>query len=568
MDDFKVVEPDEPTDALEEVCAVFVKKGVPDADARLIARCVVRDDFFVGGFPAADIERAGVSDHVRRLAGYAAESFERHGCQRDGALVTLLNHLLFGWYHSPGLGDKIQRLTSEDAPVAWVLEWLLEFGIDWRVGVLAIVDQDKCIPRWSFFSLLETHLPEEHRTYFPAVLDLTLYRQGDGAHGLDTDRDSAKSVCFWLRLLGQGAGAGSTKEFLRRLYPLLVDEPDGSVGVLAKSVGEKLESIIRGEVSQAPKGQERAAFYGNKWNHELHSSLKPYFADLDRRRVRASDDMELRRAWYYYGYLCAQVQGLLPQDRLHDLKRTAQRELGLLRKHARQAGEKDHDDSTQWDLYRWAVRVMRTVGSPWTALKPLLLALSALQMPAVADDLRYFDLDEDVPRPWYEIPDQIGLIFLSLDEELSTDPGLSKLRTEFALFCLERLKTKKGARHGAEHRLEDSDFVEDRRQWRYFYIRALRELCINPKGRGHHVLFWVSENDPHQRIRDMARTAYKEVRHESVLPEGEKAEIRALVRAFWWLRQAHLSCLPEPVEIDDNAAKRTLNKEYRRLLKK
>jgi len=107
----------------------------------------------------------------------------------------------------------------------------------------------------------------------------------------------------------------------------------------------------------------------------------------------------------------------------------------------------------------------------------------------------------------------------------------------------------------------NDDFVETRPIWRYFYIRALQDLKVNPRGRAHHVLHWVSKNDPEKDVRDAAAKAYNDLRHGQRLGDGLSPR-RPLLAAFWWLRQAHLFGLG--VEPDTRGAQRTRAKEVTR----
>ena len=72
-----------------------------------------------------------------------------------------------------------------------------------------------------------------------------------------------------------------------------------------------------------------------------------------------------------------------------------------------------------------------------------------------------------------------------------------RLREEFAKFCLDRLKTKgKQKASSRDKQFSDKDFVEPRPLWRQGYVQALAALRVNPGGRAHRTLFWLSQNDP------------------------------------------------------------------------
>jgi hypothetical protein len=197
--------------------------------------------------------------------------------------------------------------------------------------------------------------------------------------------------------------------------------------------------------------------------------------------------------------------------------------------------------------------------------------MSNLEVPAVLPDLRYWK-EKNIDSPlevWSWLPERIAQTFNSL-AKLGTSPvgilqwepysekDLEKLHVDLAQFFLERLKTKGNINAGQQPTNED--FIEHRPIWRYCYIRALRELKTNPEGRGHHVLFWLKDNDTDPHVREAAKIAFKELRHGVARQKGLSPR-RPLFRAFWWLRQAHLRELG--IQIDERGAQRTLQKEIR-----
>lgn len=86
-------------------------------------------------------------------------------------------------------------------------------------------------------------------------------------------------------------------------------------------------------------------------------------------------------------------------------------------------------------------------------------------------------------------------------------------------------------------------------------------MAINPDGRGHRLLQAASEIDPDPNVREVANDAYQSLRRGVTLPEGMSPR-RAVLGAFWWLRQAHLKALN--IEIDRDGAQRTRIKELSR----
>lgn len=194
--------------------------------------------------------------------------------------------------------------------------------------------------------------------------------------------------------------------------------------------------------------------------------------------------------------------------------------------------------------------------NPWRATKATLLALRELRFPAVGDDLRYWyeHPKNDPPDTWWEIPHLIAEQFRFHRRITPSEDRMDDVREKFARFCLERLKTKKSENGRAE-------LVEPDPVWRRGYVLALKELGSNPGGKGHHVLHWLTENDPDDDVRREAKATYKKLRQNEGLP-ARTSPLTALFAAFWWLRQAHVIHLGGTV--DQASASRTRAKEVRR----
>jgi hypothetical protein len=193
----------------------------------------------------------------------------------------------------------------------------------------------------------------------------------------------------------------------------------------------------------------------------------------------------------------------------------------------------------------------------WDAIRPFLLALRSLTVPAVAPDLRYWaddrtrQNDEQPPEPWREIPDIIGVLFQQwASHEQETDPALHDLRSRFAKFCLERLRSRE--RGGPP--IEPCPF------WRQGYIAAAVDLSINPGGRGHRILDHVQKHDPDEQVRQEAHRAYLVLRRGPKL--GQASPRTGFFHAFWQLRKAHMLSLGQ--EIHGGAAESTRDREIRR----
>jgi hypothetical protein len=292
----------------------------------------------------------------------------------------------------------------------------------------------------------------------------------------------------------------------------------------------------------------------------LSETLAPYLMELLSRWDRLEkDDHFVWMCWRFAGWVYGENPvGLDPAVRRR-LKERASEELGRLRVLARQADTAEAKEKFQrrcgaFGYYDDLVTYVGTFGSIWEALKPLLLAMRALNQPGVAPDLRSWSEPPLDPVPvWSWIPSvAAGVLHAYAAEEEQHDPRLEDLREEFSTFCLERLKTGK-----------EGGPLEPSPIWRYGCIRALRDLRVNPRGRGHHILHHTRRNDPDATVRAAAEEAYNALRHGEQLPENRSPR-RAILGALWWLRRAHFIELRGEAALDEPGALRTRNRESRR----
>jgi len=251
----------------------------------------------------------------------------------------------------------------------------------------------------------------------------------------------------------------------------------------------------------------------------------------------------------------------------------------MLRKVLRETPEdlecKDTTGAPVADFYDKAFEVLVVFAAPWKCLRSLLLAFTEMRAPAVASDLRPWpEADRETPPyPFSQIPMWITTTMYpqNLRDELKRDPHLQGLREAFAEFCLDRLKTRKiqSRRNVAGTHYADERFVEPRRTWRRCYVQAVAALRVNPGGRAHRTLFWLSKNDPDETVQTLAKKAHGQIRHlnrnRPNLDRGTSPR-RPLFEAFWWLRQAHLLTLG--IEIDEAGALRTRRTELHRTREK
>lgn len=319
---------------------------------------------------------------------------------------------------------------------------------------------------------------------------------------------------------------------------LLEDEPRDSVGVLAY-------------------GLERSLLLDN--GRELHEHLEPLARLLcERWQDGRQRDRILTRCCWSYGQ---KVPGVTTAAH-EELRELALAELGRMRRVLRSDNAASRFD-TQRDYMTQAIFfVLRTEpGSLWPVVRRLLLALRDLRLPAVPPDLRTWDEPgrDAAPMPWGQIPKWIANVLeFFLGRELDRDPDLQKIRSEFARFLLDRLKTS--GRTSVDE-ITNESLVDPDPVWRLGYLHALQELHVNPGGRGHNLLAWSIRHDPDEQVQEEARRAHSALRRRAKLPGGTSPR-RVFYAAFWWLRQAHLLSLG--LEPDDAGAKRTHAKEVRR----
>lgn len=202
-----------------------------------------------------------------------------------------------------------------------------------------------------------------------------------------------------------------------------------------------------------------------------------------------------------------------------------------------------------------SITCMFEIGPLWDGIRSLLLAFRKLPMPGVAADLRWwsdtYHKQPHLPEPWHQIASELVSSFHAYaKKEQDNDADLEALRTAFARFCLDRLKTR-----------ENGDGPrEDNPLWRLGYIDAVLALRINPDGKGHHTLHHSAEHDPEPEVKAAAKAAYNVLRHGPTL-KGESPR-RSVLLAFWHPRQSHLAALGVP--IDERGANRIREEEVRR----
>jgi hypothetical protein len=372
-------------------------------------------------------------------------------------------------------------------------------------------------------------------------------------------RTAMLSPTFWMWLLGVDAIAPCVSA--------ITESDDLELSESARGLVSYVESFI--SQSRGVVGPKAVARSETPWA----KALEPLLGLIRERRERNRNEGQLAFAHWQAAILCCELDsGALDKAHRSSLGREATECLGRLRLAVRQApntGFSDAELTKEWNRgVRAAILLRRTLGG-WQAAKALMLLLRSVAFPVVTIDLDYAlgstpeRTDESFGRPhWQEgmkLPNQIALALGgSLQDEL--DPVQTELRTRFAEFCLQRLRSKSShvEDEAARPEVNEPDPI-----WRYGYVRAIRELRVNPYGRGHRTLYWTMEHDPDEKVRFAAKEAYHEIRQNVALQEGRSPKA-SLFAAFWWLRQAHRLSLGLPV--DGPAAQRTRAKELRRVL--
>ncbi|MCK4872592.1 MAG: hypothetical protein KAS72_07690 [Phycisphaerales bacterium] len=363
------------------------------------------------------------------------------------------------------------------------------------------------------------------------------------------------------------------------------DDPTRLVFLLQHSGASVITSLVddlrRANDDQCAILARGIGYAISSWQHLLHRhptwfeeagpefaiTVRPVFDELDRRvQVNPNHD-GVTQAWLRYAWMAFEYDPTSADDATRGrVLAAATNEIGRLRPLFRRA----HEPGTEEDFQhiqphlQTCIHVLYILGGLWNGMKPLLMAFRAMSTPCLAPDLSYWNTESSSPpTPWDYIPTSlVSMLHTYAKREQEGDPDLVGVRTEFARFCLDRLRTRKRPmnKEGVEDDASPS-FVEPNPIWRGCFIRALRELHINPSGKGHHVLHWLSGNDPDEGVSSIAKKVYADLRHGPSLPKGLSPR-RTLLNAFWWLSQAHLLALG--IEVDPDGAQRTREEEARR----
>ncbi len=529
--------------------SILEKHGVPPEESKWIARLLTQSTpSFFEPAPAGEEVDEYILKQVRVVAECIGPVFQQYQGHRDAALVRVFL-LLHGADGACMQEARIKR------PSYTTDEWY-KHDIHWARGIVEILETEPGSLGKEFPEPLSVVPPEEMR--FNEVVDWDKVYEIGMNQDSQLDWDNPHRLEYWMSRI-------SLNLYKKHILEAFKELPTDLIG----GVGLGILRILRQHPVLKGNGDlGRALIIGL-----IISELPPFYQECSTRVQEAPKDMVLRRLWMELAFMVFrknnESDGLLeptesiPEDERLRLVRAATETLGRIRPFLRGTDPNAVTESFDPDMVRVCVKVLVKFATPWTALKNLILALSALNVPAVAADLRYWkEKSRDAPpQPWSVIPEQIATVIHSLGQEEKNDSKLQKLREEFAQFALDRLKTKKQIPRDGNNGLKDQDFVEERPIWREAYVLAVRELRCNPRGKGHKTLYWLSQHDPNPDVRKTAKNVHRQVRH-GIAMDPRRSPRVALFSAFWFLRQAHLQALG--VSPDEIGAKRTLQKEVRR----
>jgi hypothetical protein len=361
---------------------------------------------------------------------------------------------------------------------------------------------------------------------------------------------------------------------LGRLLPRFQATPDDELPALAVGI---VREVLAGFGNRGSTLDWHHHSEFHRADYRLRAAILPFFSHVHEltRKTERRDSSALRRTrllLYRLAFDGAPEQ--CPPETKREVLAAATEDLARLRNvfaEARddardQAAQSFSDERLHFDNCCFA---LARHGGIWRCWKPLLLAMRKLATPCVADDLRYWAEPglPPAPTPWNHLPTMIvAVVHACAARDPQQDPSLRGLREQIAGFCLERLKdrwTPDQRRHAdtARRQRADQDMVEPVAAWRYCLVRAVGDLQVNPEGRGHRTLHWSLQHDPDADVREAARHGYQSMRHAGDLPKHVSPR-RAVIRAFWWMRQAHLLGLG--IQPDRDLAQRTREKELTR----
>ena len=497
--------------------------------------------------------------------------------KKDGqTFLAFLFSLMLGF--GPGSDSRLSpNKAPERSNSSWdIPQWVREFqrhakfcakSLDWNKlkagSPNAVFDFDNLVP-----FLFPDGVPLNQ------IIDLDLLDSVQPG-GSNSDFNDPQQLGFWLTLR---FSAEKERCNLIRLDTLLQDFSAFPDNVLVDKFRGLYYTIRRAMTygSAGTLSQKRLNPVGDGWK-VVARELVLFFELLNARKPELNQERSslLKTWWHLAVYIFSWGYGRLESELSDELKsrliESAARHIGILRSVLRDTPEVFENEDVR-DFYDKAFYVLLSFAPAWKRLKPLLLAFTEMTKQAVASDLRTWsehDSKENPPEIYSRVPNwiEVAMYPQNLKSELDEDPYLQSLREEFAKFCLGRLRTKVKDK---DSDYTDEDFLEPRPAWRQCYVQALAALRVNPGGRAHRTLFWLLNNDPDDKVRELAKKAHKRVRHldrnKPNLDQGASPR-RPLFEAWWWLRQAHLITTREG-GIDQAGAMRTRRRELHRTREK
>ena len=558
--------------------------GISCDDQVWLIRVLKRPDCF-GDSRGMSVFRDDFAENLERVLPAVVQDLSETNQEEDGTQTRLA--LLFGFLLAFGpVYSEVVRPSDTLAKAGgnWVIPaWVGEFQryakfraerLDWSTLV-----KIRNAHAFLFFDLVPFLFPDGVPLDHVVNLDLL---DPIRKHGwFSTDFEDPDQIEFWFKWR---FASNTERRDVIKLDALQETFSNYPVDVLGDMILGLLNAIEYSMSIGFALGTERLNPAGDGWRI-VADELVPFLDLLNEKQPESIPERpSLLKAWWrlsvviHYRGMGALEAGLSDglTDRLVD---SAARHIGMLRKVLRETPEDfrgtDSTGAPVADFYDKAIEVLVIFAAPWKCLRSLLLAFSEMRVPAVASDLRPWpEADrEPPPHPFSQIPMWIATAMYpqNLRDELKRNPRLQELREAFSKFCLDRLKTRKVRRQKDAKCVDCADerFVEPRRTWRRCYVQAVAALGVNPGGRAHRTLFWLSGNDPDETVRTLAKVAHGQIRHlnrnRPNLDRGASPR-RPLFEAFWWLRQAHLLSLGK--EIDEAGAMRTRRMELHRTREK
>lgn len=283
---------------------------------------------------------------------------------------------------------------------------------------------------------------------------------------------------------------------------------------------------------------------------EIDSILRPYAVRIwaTVRRIAAArpttdQHRELRQCAAFFLAEAYQFssEGLEGEDRTL-VREFVASEIAAMRQLCK-AGDRSAFSAASAHFHR-CISVAMSLNGLGSGLRQAALCLRWVPEPAIRDDFQFSNTADSQLDAWSAIPAAMIYTFHRYAAKESVkDPLLKDARTQLAEFCLDRLKYSKPIDGSAAQPMEKSE------HWRAACISALQDLRANPKGMGHRTLHWVSEHDPNEDLRKLARSAYAVIRHNAGLGPGASAR-KALVSAVVWLLSGHLYALGREISYD------------------